>query len=390
MDFTADDSFLSVISGFCSRDFCDSSNSEVILLKHLFQDNIDRGKDSQEVRNGAGKDTYGNCFEEELVDVVEKVKTDAGRSRKREAFVMDEGSSSSYSARKIVLLSSESSNSSVREAVSSDIDDLIFMDQFESGRSKSKTGYSSSSSSKPAPKTLVLTSSSSSLLSTAENDAKRGLYDSPTVLKKDTWDFQVNNDICFASPSSVPRLLDPSLFSKPNFPVSIRGETRLNVTFLNLGDAGDIPQRFGKNNCGIPNGLSGTHEMYDQRWKFEVKHNRHDMSILITWKIMNLTSKAVLTVTETPQDAMVREQCGRTICNMVLKTALENRARELETSIAGVHPASTKLASTHNLIRVLRPKRCTVGLLFFGLLHEKVQRNFADQLVQRCKANEEA
>jgi len=171
---------------------------------------------------------------------------------------------------------------------------------------------------------------------------------------------------------------------RTQFPNSIRGETRLNITFFGVGNCGEIPQRFGKNMCGIPDGLSGTHEMYDQRWKFEVRHQRQGNLVLITWKVINLTSKTVLTVTETPQDAMVRENCGRTICNMVLRTALENRAKELQMSLSNADPQtrSSRMTSTENLIRVLRPKRCTVGLLFFGLLHEKVQRNFASQIAK--------
>jgi len=167
------------------------------------------------------------------------------------------------------------------------------------------------------------------------------------------------------------------------FPTSIKGESRLNIKFISLGEVGDAPQRFGKNNCGIPHNLSGTHEMYDQPWKFEVYHvNQGKNIVLITWKITNLISMSVLAVTETPQDAMVRESCGRTICNMVLKTALDNRAKELEKSIHGFYNNPTRVANARNLIKVLRPKRCTVGLLFFGLLHESVQNRFAQEVTR--------
>jgi hypothetical protein len=38
----------------------------------------------------------------------------------------------------------------------------------------------------------------------------------------------------------------------PRFPASIHGETRLNISFTNRGTIGMIPQKFGKNNCVIP------------------------------------------------------------------------------------------------------------------------------------------
>jgi len=96
-------------------------------------------------------------------------------------------------------------------------------------------------------------------------------------------------------------------------------------------------------------------------------------------------------VTETLQDAMVRETCGRTICNTVLKNALEIRAVELENSPELYDENPTKSANVQNLIKVLRPKRCTVGLLFFGLLHEVVQktleRNLADAIAASASSS---
>ena len=175
------------------------------------------------------------------------------------------------------------------------------------------------------------------------------------------------------------------------FPASVHGETRLNIKFISLGEPGPIPQRFGKNGCGIPHGLSGTHQMYDQRWKFQVLHVPQGNSVVIRWVVTNLSSGTVTAVTETLQDAMVRETCGRTICNTVLKNALEIRAVELENSPELYDENPTKSANVQNLIKVLRPKRCTVGLLFFGLLHEVVQktleRNLADAIAASASSS---
>jgi len=165
------------------------------------------------------------------------------------------------------------------------------------------------------------------------------------------------------------------------FPSSICGETRLNIKFTSMGEPGPVPQKFGKHSCGIPDKLSGTHQMYDQRWRFEVTHlPQNGSTVLIRWTVTNLTSGTVTVVTETSQDAMVRETCGRTICNTVLKTALEIRAVELENSLATSMENPAKLVNVQDLIKALRPKRCTVGLLFFGLLHESVQKNLEQML----------
>ena len=160
------------------------------------------------------------------------------------------------------------------------------------------------------------------------------------------------------------------------FPASVHGETRLNIKFLNLGSVGEVPQRFGKNNCLIPDGLEGVHQMYEQRWRFGIKHVRQaNGMVFIQWTIHNLTTGHRTCVSETMQDALNREGCGRTICNNVLKTALEARAQQIEKEAKALR-AKGDVSRASNLeaqVKSLRPKRCTVGLLFFGLLHEQIQ-----------------
>jgi hypothetical protein len=175
------------------------------------------------------------------------------------------------------------------------------------------------------------------------------------------------------------------------YPTSIKGEARLNIKFTCLGEPGVIPQRFGKHECGIPNGLSGTLQMYDQRWRMLIEHfpQPDGVTVLIRWTITNLTSGTVTTQMETMQDAIVRETCGRTICNNVLKQALETRAQELEQSMEMmIKDNPTRAANVRNLVKVLRPKRCTVGLLFFGLLHEQVQTELDRAVVAHMSQNQ--
>lgn len=173
-----------------------------------------------------------------------------------------------------------------------------------------------------------------------------------------------------------------------HFPASIHGETRLNIKFLSTGEIGALPQKFGKNNCYIPHNLSGTHQMYDQRWQFEVSHEPQNGMVLIRWTIHNLSSGKTTSAVETVQDALNRESCGRTICNNVLKRALETRAQELEETLATSPPTNPRASNMRATIKALRPKRCTVGLLFFGLLHEQIQTRMLEQLAKSSTTKE--
>jgi hypothetical protein len=126
--------------------------------------------------------------------------------------------------------------------------------------------------------------------------------------------------------------------------------------------------------------------MYEQKWRFEIRHIlQPDMrTVLIEWSIHNLTSGKSTIATETVQDALNRDSCGRTICNNVLKKALDARAAEIEESLKDMQDNVPRVSNMRNLVKVLRPKRCTVGLLFFGLLHEQIQVNMAKQLSERA------
>lgn len=190
-----------------------------------------------------------------------------------------------------------------------------------------------------------------------------------------------------ASPTDLDELaanVTPPETTYAGLAAGTNGENRLRIHFESFGTQGKCPQRFGKSGCLIPDGLRGTHEIYDQHWRFEISHDsaitrdeEDHASVQITWKITNLTSGLVVQVKETPQQAILREYSGRTVCNKVVKMALSARADELEKQYKKnadtMEP--TKRISLENNIRVLRPRLCTVGLLFFGLLHDTVQMN---------------
>ena len=77
---------------------------------------------------------------------------------------------------------------------------------------------------------------------------------------------------------------------------------------------------------------------------------------------------------------MLRGTQGKTICNQVLKLALEMRARQLEEELTRVQNNAIRISSLQSRIKGLRPKRCIIGLLFFGLQHTIVQDQAAAAL----------
>jgi hypothetical protein len=157
------------------------------------------------------------------------------------------------------------------------------------------------------------------------------------------------------------------------------GKNRLKLEFLDLGGPGTRKQGFGRKNGAIPDGLHGTNEVYSEKWEFQIFHriDRETNTVCLEWIIINGTSRHVTARTETPHEAHVRRTQGKTICNHVVREALEQRASELENSInvLGAHPL--RAANLQSRAKALRPRRCLIGLLFFGLIHEAVQDNMA-------------
>jgi hypothetical protein len=156
------------------------------------------------------------------------------------------------------------------------------------------------------------------------------------------------------------------------------GELRLRIKFENYGTCGEVKQHFGTRNFIIPDGLSGTTELYHENWRFKVNHHCHtDQSVTIEWIIINLSSQITISRQETINECRARETGGITICNQVLKQALDTRAAELEAElqVAEAEHNQTRISSLTGRIAYLRPTRCTMGLLFFGLLHDCVQQH---------------
>lgn len=158
------------------------------------------------------------------------------------------------------------------------------------------------------------------------------------------------------------------------------GNTRLKITFTSLGTLGSTPQVCGRHRL-IPDGLCGTNEVYKEDWAFEVRHriSRVDGQAPVTvieWKIINRASNHLTVRVESPAEALVRQNQGRTICNHVVRQAFDDRATELEADadiLKATGGSEIKIASLLSLAKTLRPKRCLIGLYFFGLLHEEVQ-----------------
>ena len=155
------------------------------------------------------------------------------------------------------------------------------------------------------------------------------------------------------------------------------GKNRLRIRFINMGKPGEIRQVFGKKHGIIPDGLCGTNEVYNEKWQFEVIHHKENNVILIEWKITNLSSGNITSRTETPSEAKARQAHGKTICNHVVRDALDKRALELEKSGTLLEDNPLRVANLQNMAKTLRPKRCLIGLLFFGLLHETVQEHMS-------------
>ena len=164
-----------------------------------------------------------------------------------------------------------------------------------------------------------------------------------------------------------------------------RGERRLAIDFQSLGTRGEYPQTFGKLDTLIPDGVCGTHRVYNQSWCFEIVHGKQLISddklnkcVCITWKITNLTTGTITSRTETPEEALIRNSRGGTICNKIFREALETRAKHLE-SWLDTTTDSKRLAELQVLITILRPNRFAEGPLVFGLYHAIVQDNMVEQ-----------
>ena len=170
------------------------------------------------------------------------------------------------------------------------------------------------------------------------------------------------------------------------------GRNRLRINFIRFGNPGEIRQVCGFNKRIIPDGLCGTHEAYGERWQFEVNHrNLGGGVIAIEWKIINVSSGIITTRTETRSEAISRQMRGKTISNRVVREALGKRALELETLamlIRDHHPL--RAANLQSKARPLRPKRCVIGLLFFGLVHDTVQNHMSFIISSKDKKDKKA
>jgi len=165
---------------------------------------------------------------------------------------------------------------------------------------------------------------------------------------------------------------------------NLQGDRRLVIDFECFGSKGDLPQKFGKSGLLIPDGLVGTHTVYQERWRFEIHHTTQSVptsdAVCITWKITNIKSGFTLAKTEAPDEAEARVSLGWTISSRLFREAMTHRANELETMLAG-ETNECRIANLKSLIKALRPKTFTQGPLVFGLKHRIVQEKIGNTLI---------
>jgi hypothetical protein len=169
----------------------------------------------------------------------------------------------------------------------------------------------------------------------------------------------------------------------------LNGESRLAITFLNLGEAKPNPETLGWRSLAIPDGLSGTFIMYGENWRFLIEYGQAItcpdglVRRRLEWSICNQCApdfKAL--VIENDAEVMRRSSRGVTVCNRVFRIALEARAKfyeaEVEQERAQASPNDLKIKQLMSRIHILRPERFAEGPLLFGLRHGVVQEIFLE------------
>jgi hypothetical protein len=161
---------------------------------------------------------------------------------------------------------------------------------------------------------------------------------------------------------------------------SLDGESRLVIDFESFGKRGAIPQIFGRERWILPDGLRGTHNAYNEVWRFEIVHAviiEAKGLVQVTWRITHLTSKVITERTETEEEADKRATLGWTIATKVFLEAMEKRVLALR-SLLEVEENPQRRAGLEESIRNLQPKGFTQGPLMFGLRHRAVQQAFPE------------
>jgi hypothetical protein len=166
---------------------------------------------------------------------------------------------------------------------------------------------------------------------------------------------------------------------------NLNGEQRLMINFESYGRITEHPQKMGRKDGFIPDGVSGSFSMYGEYWGFEVRHEKlvlcddHQERVCVRWTVTNKSSGHVHTAVETPSDATKREMRGVSICNKVFVHAMEIRAQDYEALIekerASGAPNMLKVSNYRSRAQCLRPSRFSEGPLLFGLRHRAVQEN---------------
>jgi len=216
-------------------------------------------------------------------------------------------------------------------------------------------------------------------LKSIEGEADEGIVEE----KCNNRNFNILNKVP-SSPSSSP---DSS--KKGKRLEAFKGHRRLAIQFTCIGNLGKYPQTCGNGNqVLIPECLSGFHTAYHQRWKFEVSQSSHMFEkngkkcICLKWTITNIANQTTHSTVETPKQAYIRMSHGRTIASKVFRNAMLAEAEDMEQSLVG-ETDECRISNVASLIKALRPKTFSEGLLVFGLQHECVQEKMSQMLSEQ-------
>lgn len=167
---------------------------------------------------------------------------------------------------------------------------------------------------------------------------------------------------------------------------NLNGEQRLMIAFDSFGRLTKNPQKMGRKEGFIPDGVTGTFSMYGETWGFEVRHDHVERCedgedrVCICWTITNKVSNRTHSVVETANDAMKRDMRGVSLCNKVFTQAMAIRAQDYEAmyeqeKLLGTPASNLKMSNYRAKAQSLRPQRFSEGPLLFGLRHKCVQEN---------------
>lgn len=176
-----------------------------------------------------------------------------------------------------------------------------------------------------------------------------------------------NNDSALNTPEQTPvinKIKRLKISMSPSVSEKEYSTNHVKITFINHGEItcvhGEKCRLRYRKTMIIPDGLCGTHKMFQGYWKFEIKY--HDVPEgSIEWSIVDLENQDRTGHKESSHQVQVRERSGRTVCNYLVREALKKRCERLEDG-----------SLLKNTYLKLCNGRITIGPIFFGLHNKEV------------------